>query len=934
MEAQKSNIQKADTETSQTSQKLNELELEQVGLIYQQSFYTLFGTIGILLFFAYVLKSQNNPLVVTLWLSSAIFIYVLRIALSHTYLRLPAARRSKQLTFWKKSFLLGSLLAGSAWGTGSILLMPAAPLYQAFIVVVIGGGAAVAAMTHSAIRYAGMLFILPALLPLCIYYLLTGGMVYAGIGVLILIFIFLISTASYYLNKMVRQNFEIAYQNRQLIGELRKSNAEALRLNMEMKKENIERRNAEERFRRLSDASNEGIIIQDQGTIVDVNRNLANLLGYEVYELMGMDSLQIIAEESRELLRQNFFVPDGKSYQVMVRCKCGDRIPVVLRCKDFPLGDMYLQVVTIQDLSERLAVESALSNEKERALVTLESIGDSVITTNADGIINYINPVTEHLSGWDKQDAAGKYLADIIKLTDQYTGEVVTDPVANCLMSEASVNVAGEIVLQGTRSTQKYSIEATVSPIRDKQQNIIGTVLVFHDVTVLQTMAQQMSHQATHDALTGLFNRQEFENRLVSLLETVRKTGQQHAMLYLDLDAFKVVNDTSGHAAGDQMIQEISSKLEDCIRDMDTLARLGGDEFGIILTGCPIKRAKKIADEICETIKNYRMVWDDHVHGVGVSIGLIPLNAESGEISDILRDADSACYIAKDQGRNRVHVYKKNDAELARHHGTMRWMQRIRRALQDDTFQLYYQPIRDVALSDFSTWHAELLIRMVNERGDIIEPKHFVPAAERYHLMVDIDQWVIRHTLEILPRLVEYVAPKRLICAINLSGQSLSDDHFLEFLVNELDKLDLEPVNLCFEITETAAIANFDHAQRFISTMHGMGCTFALDDFGSGLSSFAYLKHLSVDYLKIDGSFVRNISHDDTDYAMVNSIQQIGNVMGIKTIAEFVESPEIVQRLQTLGVDYMQGREIGEPLPLDDLLNAGHPELNKARNAP
>lgn len=928
MEAKKSNSQKADTETSQILQKLDELEYEQVGLIYQQSFYTLIGALGIILFCAYVLKNQSDPFVLSLWLSAAIIIYVLRIALSFTFLRLSATRRAKQLKFWKKSYLLGSLVAGSTWGAGGILLLPNAPLYQAFIILVIGGTAAVAAMTHSALRFAGLLFVLPALLPLCVYYLLTAGSIHVGIGVLIFVFTFLILLASYYLYKMLRQNFEIAYQNKHLISELRISNTEALRLNMEMKKENIERRNAEERFRRLSDASNEGIIIQDQGTIVDVNTNLANMLGYDVQELVGMDSLQIIAEESREQLRHNFFIPDNQSYKVMARTRDGDRIPVVLRCKDFPVGEMYLQVVVIQDLTERVAMENALSNEKERTLVTLENIGDSVITTNSEGLINYINPVTEQLSGWDKQNATGKYLADIIKLTNKYTGEVVTDPIANCLINETSKNITGETILQGTRSSQKYSVEATVSPIRDKDRNIIGTVLVFHDVTILQTMAMQMSHQATHDALTGLFNRQEFENRLVAHLDTVRKTGQQHAMLHLDLDGFKVVNDTSGHAAGDQLIQELSFKLEECIRDTDTLARLGGDEFGIILTGCSIKRAIKIADEIRETVKNFRMKWEDHVHGVGVSIGLVPINSESGEVSEILRDADSACYVAKDQGRNRVHVYKKDDAELARHHGAMRWMQRIRRALHENTFRIYYQPIRDVALSDHSSWHAELLLRMVNDGGDIVEPKHFIPAAERYHLMVDIDYWVIKHTLELLPRLEDYVAPKRLICAINLSGQSISDEHFLGFLVNEIKKLNLRQVNICFEITETAAIANFDQAQRFISIMHQLGCTFALDDFGSGLSSFAYLKYLSVDYLKIDGSFVRNISHDDTDYAMVNSIQQIGNVMGIKTIAEFVESPEIVQRLQTLGVDYMQGREIGAPVPLDELLYPEQAEIN------
>ena len=931
MEARKPHIQKTDIATSRILQKSNLLELEQVGLIYKQSFLSLFGAIGVLLFFAYVLKEQDDPVWLTHWLGAILLIYLLRIGLSFFYLRLSSSLSTRYLAIWKNSFLLGSMLAGIAWGAGCVLLMPSSPLHQAFIVVVVGGVCAVAAMTHSALRFAGLLFVLPAMLPLAIYFLLSGGVIYAGIGILLMIFIILISVASHYLYKIVCQNFEIVHQNKSLINELRKSNTEALRLNMEMKRENIERRNAEERFKRLSDASNEGIIIQNQDTVVDVNKKLANMLGFDVSELIGIDTLQVIAEESRDSLRHNLFRPDGKSYQVMAQCKDGSRIPVTLQCKDFPVGDMSLQVVVMQDLSEQLAVESALSNEKERALVTLESIGDGVVTTNAGGIINYINPVTEQLSGWNKKDAVGKYLADIIKLTDQHSGEVVTDPVSNCLISEKSVNISGETILQGTRSSQKYSIEVTISPIRDSQREIIGTVLVFHDVTVLQTMAQQMSHQATHDALTGLINRQEFENRLVSLLDSVKMTGRQHAMLYLDLDEFKVVNDTSGHAAGDQLLQELSGRLEECIRDTDILARLGGDEFGILLAGCPIRRAKKIAEDIRETIRDYRMAWGDHIHGVGVSIGLVPVNADSGEISDILRDADSACYVAKDRGRNRVHVYEKDDAELARHHGTMRWMHRIRNALHKNDFCLYYQPIRDVSLNDDSTWHAELLVRMIGDSGEIISPKHFIPAAERYHLMVDIDNWVIHHTLQQLPQLAKQLAPKRLLCSINLSGQSLSDDHFLSYLVNEVDKMDFEPANLCFEITETAAIANFDHAQRFISIMRGMGCSFALDDFGSGLSSFGYLKRLSVDYLKIDGSFIRNISHDETDYAMVKSIQQIGNVMGIKTIAEFVESPGIVRHLQSLGVDFVQGYALGEPLPLDDLLNDGKNQVSKAR---
>ncbi len=904
------------------------IEAEQVDLSYRQFLVPFAGAILCLLLLSYVLYEPSISTVYYYWFGSLLLVYLLRPLLVYRYRHLAPSRIRETIRFWKNAYLFLILLAGIFWGVGAALLMPGEPLSQAFVIIVIGGLSAAATVTNAHIKYAGMAFSLSALLPISLYFLAQPGEIHIAIGVLVFLFALLISIAGHNMYRLAYQSLENVQSNKTLVTRLQNTTKRILKLNQALQRENVERRYAEERFRRLSDASNEGILIHDRGVIVDANERMANLLGYKVTEIIGTHILSHVAEESKADVRNRLTTPDEQLHRLNIQHRDGHSIAVEQHGKEIPFGKLNLRVVIIHDLSERIASESALSEEKERALVTLESIGDGVVTTDFDGRINYVNPVTEELSGWSKQEAVGKYLNEIIRLRDQTTGEVIIDPVSNCLIHEQKISINGEVTLTGTRSMQQHSIEVTISPIRNTYGRIIGTVLVFHDVTVLHSMAKQMTHQATHDALTGLINRQEFEHRLSAVLDSIhRKNHQQHAMCYLDLDEFKVVNDTSGHAAGDTLLKDVTSRLEGCIRETDTLARLGGDEFGVLLQNCPLERAKEIAESMRRTVLEYRLGWEDHVHQVGVSIGLVPLDEDSGELTDVLRSADSACYVAKDKGRNRVHVYEKDDIELARHHGNMRWMRKIQMGLEENDFRLFYQPVRDTNLEISNVLHFEVLIRMLDKEGHIITPHNFIPAAERYHLMVDIDRWVIQNTFEKLKHLLADSSYDSVLCSINLSGQSLSDDDFLAYLESYIHSTGIDPASLCFEITETAAISNIDQVQYFINGLRNMGCKFALDDFGSGLSSFAYLKRLPIDFLKIDGSFIRNICIDKTDYAMVKSIQEIGNAIGVKTIAEFVESNEIIKSLKELGVDYIQGYGIAMPAPLDELLE-GHDDIS------
>ncbi len=559
--------------------------------------------------------------------------------------------------------------------------------------------------------------------------------------------------------------------------------------------------------------------------------------------------------------------------------------------------------------------ELALFKEKELAEVTLHSITDAVITTDDKARINFINPVAESILGWDKADARGKLICEIFQLVDENNCKAIKNPLERLLSNKQIVEQKVDTALKD-RTGKLISVELSVAPMKNQDDQLMGSVIVFQDISEAQRMSRQLSYQASHDELTALFNRRIFEQRLEELLSDAWDEGNEHVLCYLDLDQFKVVNDTFGHMAGDELLRQLSIELSNSIRESDLLARLGGDEFGILLENCALEQAEKLADSIRENIKNYRFVWENRIFEVGVSIGVVAINKTSKKLSDILSAADLACYAAKESGRNRIHVYKPTDEELAKRHSEMHYVMRINNALKDDAFMLFKQPV--VSLFDRSklSMHWEVLVRMKNEQGELVLPDTFIPAAERYNMMPKIDRMVIEKTFAAMSR-GEFFRKgyTHRVVGINLSGDSLND-HFLDYIKQQAGKYKIKFNELCLEITETIAIANLSTANHFMDELKILGCQFALDDFGSGLSSFGYLKHLPVDFLKIDGSFVKDIARDEIDRAMVESINQIGHTMGLRTIAEWVEDKDTLLLLKKMGVDYSQGFYTGGPEPL------------------
>lgn len=434
-----------------------------------------------------------------------------------------------------------------------------------------------------------------------------------------------------------------------------------------------------------------------------------------------------------------------------------------------------------------------------------------------------------------------------------------------------------------------------------------------HDAT------RMLRHQAQHDALTGLVNRQEFERRLNIALEDVKTSGAQHIFCYMDLDQFKVVNDTCGHRAGDELLRQISLILSQRTREEDTFARLGGDEFGLLLTNCDVENALLIAEEMRSMVEDFRFVHDNRMFKIGVSIGMVEITDDMQDLGDITSYADAACYAAKDNGRNQIHLFRHHDDDLARRHVEMEWVARINAAMDDDRFCLYCQPIVPLQ-DDNNTIFYEILIRKIDVDGTIILPMAFIPSAERYHLMSKIDRWVIHKTFSVYHQLINSDEPHNFLLTINLSGTSLSDKGLLSYIKEELTLYDVPPQKICFEVTETSAIINLTNTLSLMADLKSIGCKFLLDDFGSGMSSFAYLKNLPVDFLKMDGGFVKDITRNEIDLAMAKSIQSIAEAMNIKTIAEFVEDKETMILLRKMGVDYGQGFYLSSPMPIENAL--------------
>jgi diguanylate cyclase (GGDEF)-like protein/PAS domain S-box-containing protein len=574
------------------------------------------------------------------------------------------------------------------------------------------------------------------------------------------------------------------------------------------------------------------------------------------------------------------------------------------------------------DITERKQAEEALSREKERAQVTLASIGDGVVRTDPEGAIDYLNPVAERLTGWRTEAAIGRTVSEVFRVVDEITRQPLADPVARCLEEKRVVESPGHALLLSLDG-KEYSVRDSAAPIYDRSGAALGAVLVFKDVTELRGMEREMVYLASHDALTGLINRREFEVRLKRAIRSTRAERRHHVLLYLDLDEFKVVNDTCGHLVGDEMLKQITALLRSRIRRSDILARLGGDEFGVLLEDCPIDHARQIAEEMRRTVREFRFCWRDQIFEVGASIGLVPIDADSGDLAQVLSAADAACYVAKDGGRNRVHEYEIDDTLVAERYGEMQWIHRIHRAFEDKRFRLFYQLIQPLGEAGEVGGEGaprdllcEVFIRMLDRAGGVIEPSAFIAAAERYHLISSIDRWVVKTAFSALAEAQKREWSRPVLFAINLSGQSLGEEGFLAFVVEELERSAVDATRICFEITETAAISKLDSAMRFIAALKAKGCRFILDDFGSGLSSFAYLRDLQVDFLKIDGEFVQNMMEDRVKRAMVESINQIGHVMGLQTIAEWVENRQTLEALKEMGIDYAQGFWLCRPQPL------------------
>ncbi|MEP6605143.1 MAG: EAL domain-containing protein [Nitrosospira sp.] len=586
----------------------------------------------------------------------------------------------------------------------------------------------------------------------------------------------------------------------------------------------------------------------------------------------------------------------------------GDAIQTALR-RDIAAGDV-IQTALRDNITERLRAEKVIFGEKERLRVTLNCIGDAVITTDVAGNITYLNPVAEAMTGWTSVEANALPLTDVFQIINSETNEVAVNPVERVLQDKQPMGLALDTLLVH-RNGKTFPIEDSAAPIRDLDGDIIGTVLVFHDVSHAHKMATQMTFQASHDALTGLINRREFERRLEHALQAGEQGTSQHTLLYLDLDQFKIVNDTCGHMAGDELLRQLTSVLQAKLRRNDTLGRLGGDEFGVLLEGCAKEPALRIADLLRQTVREFHFVWKDKVFSVGLSIGLVTFSAGNETLADILRKADAACYLAKDKGRNRVQVYMPDDVGLAQRHGEMGWVVRIQKALKEDRFVLYSQKILRLNGSKEGA-HYEVLLRMKDEDGTLIPPMAFIPAAERYGLMPNIDRWVITTAFAQHKERHPSHTPVG-TCAINLSAASICDETFYDFVAKQFDLYKVLPSGICFEITETSAIANLTQATALMGKLKELGCRFSLDDFGSGMSSFTYLKHLPVDYLKIDGGFVKDMVDEPINQAMVEAINDIGHVMHIKTIAEFVENDAILAVLRRIGVDYAQGYGIEKP---------------------
>jgi diguanylate cyclase (GGDEF)-like protein/PAS domain S-box-containing protein len=681
-------------------------------------------------------------------------------------------------------------------------------------------------------------------------------------------------------------------------------------------------------FQRLVETVHDAVLVHRQ-TIVFANARFLDMLGRSAAEVIGRPLSQFAAPEYVELL-------DNNLQRRLAGESAAERYEIELVGKHGEVTRVEISTTVIETAGEPALLLTALemlssvqesTPSRPRAMVTLDAMGESVITVDAEGRIDYINHSAAALLGQTSEQVLGKNFPDVASLVDESDRRSLGDPVRKALATGGRVTMGKRAVLVPANGSLERSVEISVTPLKSNGNDfILGLVLVMHDTSEMRGLTRQMSYQASHDALTGLVNRREFERRLREAMDAAQGGDVAHALCYLDLDRFKVVNDTCGHTAGDNMLREVASIIKDAVRDSDTAGRLGGDEFALLLVGCPLEKARQIADDVVRAVNDYRFVWKDKIFNIGVSIGLVEIGRGGGSIEELMNSADSACYVAKKQGGVHVHVYSAREEANARHSGEIHWLQKLQGALRDNGFELYYQPIVHAQVDGERGPALEVFVRLEAEPGQpSAPPGEFIRAAERYRLMPHVDRWVVQAVLSALGRGGMRLPPGRSV-AINISGQTLGDADFLEFVVDCFDHTGANPVDICFEVTESALVANPDHVRRFIAVLHGMGCEFALDDFGSGLSSFTTLKTLPIDYLKIDGSFIANLAVDTVNQAMVGAMIELSRSLRFRIVAEQVEDQLSLDTVKQMGIDFVQGFIIARPQPLS--ITPGPLEIN------
>ena len=675
------------------------------------------------------------------------------------------------------------------------------------------------------------------------------------------------------------------------------------------------------RFAALAERVEQPVLVH-RDVIVYANHRLARLLGADAEQITGRPLAAWVAPEYAEIVTENIRrhlagEPAADRYEVDLPLP-GGAARLELFISPFEFDGPALLVTGTEVLPEELGARPEASSRGEGDvghLTALDLLSEAVVATGRDGRVTYLNAAAARLAVMPPGQAVGRVFEDVVSLVEEGDRRLLAEPLRQTLSSGTAVNLGRRALLVVRNDGGERSIELSASPIRTADGRLTGALVLLHDVSELRGIARQMSYQATHDALTGLVNRHEFERRLQEAVESGQRGDGQHVLCCLDLDRFKVVNDTSGHVAGDGVLREVAKVLRDAVRDSDTVARVGGDEFGMLLVGCPLEKARQIADDVCSSIADHRFVWREKIFSLGVSVGLVEISRGSGTPEELLAAADSACYVAKKRGSGRVAVYSARDEALARHSGEIQWLQMLQSSLKESRFQLYQQPIVPAYGDDDGGPAMEVFVRLRDEEGNGIAPGEFVRAAERYRLMGLVDRWVVQTTLTALGRGALPVPSNRCV-AINISSQTLADPDFMEFVVECLDSTGVAPGQVCFELSEAAVVANIEHARRFVGVLHGMGCRFALDDFGSGVGSFSNLRSLPMDYLKIDGSFIRNLAIDAVNQAMVTAMIELARKLNFKVIAEQVEDSAALEVARRMGVDYMQGYAIARPTPL------------------